>query len=491
MKKVVNAVYITSSILASTSGKAEVKVIYGKDHRKEVSHASAFVQELARSTATLIPVKELTPDPDNAASYKLSQTTLKQWLENSSSSKSVRKLFSDDIVAATKEGITFCTTERFVNQPNPGMCSGFLIAPDLIVTAGHCKELENFCSDYKWVFDFKTDKDTGRAPTDVGQDNVYGCKRVVSGALSTVLNLDYAIVQLDRFVKGRRPLKISTDKTIADQTPLVMIGSPSGLPLKVASGAAVRTNVHPFFFSANLDSYQGNSGSAVFNSKTWVVEGILVRGETDFVKNPVLMCVQSNMCKDSKCRGEDVSRMTSIPEVAVMKTLNDAAFTGDVETLKSVLKLNTWVDFYDSNRQSPLMKAARGARTEALKLLLAKGADLNLIDVDGNTVLHHLVLTLNDKSADALDVLVAAKIDLEKKNFAGETALRVAGRLKNSAAARLLIKAGADKNSVDKKGETILFDFARAGKQEEISELLDLGVNPEIKNFKGFNAFGG
>ena len=62
------------------------------------------------------------------------------------------------------------------------------------------------------------------------------------------------------------------------------------------------------FRSLHLDTYGGNSGSPVFNAATHEVEGILVRGETDFTSNGT--CNVSLVCPTSGCRGEDVTRAT-------------------------------------------------------------------------------------------------------------------------------------------------------------------------------------
>ena len=61
---------------------------------------------------------------------------------------------------------------------------------------------------------------------------------------------------------------------------------------------------------ANLDTYGGNSGSAVFNAKTGLVEGILVRGEQDYVQKGD--CRVSNVCPADGCRGEDVTKILSV-----------------------------------------------------------------------------------------------------------------------------------------------------------------------------------
>ena len=91
-----------------------------------------------------------------------------------------------------------------------------------------------------------------------------------------------------------------------------VIGHPVGLPAKVAGGAIVRDNTPNPFFVANLDTYGGNSGSPVFNSRTHRVEGILVRGERDFVARG--NCTVSFVCPTTGCRGEDVTRITKLRE---------------------------------------------------------------------------------------------------------------------------------------------------------------------------------
>jgi hypothetical protein len=102
---------------------------------------------------------------------------------------------------------------------------------------------------------------------------------------------------------------------IDDRTPIVVIGHPSGLPTKIAGGAKVRDNSNDIFFSANLDTFGGNSGSAVFNEKSGEVVGILVRGENDYVNDKDRECQVVNKCADNECRGEDVTRIENIRQL--------------------------------------------------------------------------------------------------------------------------------------------------------------------------------
>lgn len=418
--KFVKVAILSSLVVPSVF--AGPKVIYGEDNRLEVFDAPLNQQQWARSTATMVPSKNIVPHPTLAGVLQLNQQTLKQSLESADMSKHAM-LMTPKIQKAAAAGMTFCEGTRFVDQPTPGYCSGFLIGPDLLVTAGHCVDIDDFCKDMKWVFDFQVEQGTANAGTEVKPENVYSCKRVVSSALSMFLGLDYGLIQLDRKVVGRKALPVRNKDKVGNSDALVVIGSPSGLPLKVAGGAKVRTNTHAGYFVANLDTFQGNSGSAVFNETTGVVEGILVRGEDDYRPNFAKMCIEAYTCKDNECRGEDVSRMLTIPEIAVQTALVAAAEAGNVAEIENLSKIKFWVDFYGADGQSVLIKAAAKGQPEVLKVLLAKGADVNLQDADGNNALHLAVLA---NSPESIKILVSAGGKADVKNAEGKTALELA-----------------------------------------------------------------
>ncbi|MCM2350952.1 MAG: trypsin-like peptidase domain-containing protein [Bacteriovoracaceae bacterium] len=413
---------LSGALLFQVTPEAHARVIYGEDHRVEVFQATSFQQNLASSAATMIASSSLF---EKSSKYmEVSQKdTLRKFLES-----------------MTDSGLPACKSERFLEQPIAGNCSGFLIAPDLLVTAGHCVTDESACNDNQWVFDYKVDKFSKKGGAKMPKENVYNCKKVMSQSLNSALNLDYAVVQLDRPVSGRTPLEINNGDELKNYTKLLIIGSPTGLPLKVAAGAHVRENEHPHYFKANLDSFGGNSGSGVFNANSGTVEGILVRGERDFEVDWINECVKSYRCQDSSCQGEAVTRLTVIPEVGIQRALNQAALEGDMENLSKLLKLGTWVDFYSKDGQSALMKAAQGGKVLAIEALLNAGAVANLQDAQGNSSLHHLAKNLNKKTEAALDLLLAKGAKLELKNANGETALSIAA--KNSNAEGVMILTG-------------------------------------------------
>lgn len=259
----------------------DVEVIYGEDNRLDVYESTdELYLSLAESTAAMISWDDI--ERKNLFAYELSE------------SDNHRKL---------------CDDEPFSSQPQHGMCSGFLVAPDLLVTAGHCIESMSDCRNFAWVFNYKME-DADSFSSVLSLNDVYSCVEIVERSLQG--DDDYALIRLDTSVAGREPLEYRTGGKVEDGANLVVIGHPTGMPTKIADGAWVRENNNRKYFMSNLDTYGGNSGSAVFNSDTGVVEGILVAGEQDYEYDYLSGCYNSYMCDDDGCRGETVTRITNI-----------------------------------------------------------------------------------------------------------------------------------------------------------------------------------
>jgi V8-like Glu-specific endopeptidase len=282
MKNILLISALTSLSLTALSSTKRLDVIYGEDNRKDVfeSQDSALV-ELSKSTAAMIPSENL--------------KTIKGDIQ---------------IQSQTLEDRGICAKERFSKQIAAASCSGFLVAPNILVTAGHCIKAEEDCKGYKWVFDYKVDY-TDQGAINVPKSSVYSCKRIISQTLDQSTRDDFAVIELNRKVTDRRPLSFRRKGKIEVGTQLAVIGHPTGIATKISDGASVRS-LQTKFFVTNLDTYGGNSGSAVFNIKTGEVEGILVRGENDYVYDSSQGCQVSNVCTNDGCRGEDVTYITNI-----------------------------------------------------------------------------------------------------------------------------------------------------------------------------------
>lgn len=260
------------------------KVIYGIDNRVDTYACSDNMYvELAKSTAAMVPNQNLLATNDGR--ILLGGSSLE------------------------RRGI--CSSERFSKQLTAANCSGFLVGSNRLVTAGHCIKSIKDCKDFKWVFDYTVESED-QPWAIVDRKAVYGCKKIVQ----TVLNNqdDWALIELDRIAVERSPLqyRVLGKPRIGDN--LVVIGHPSGLPQKIADGAKIRS-LKEKYFTANLDTYGGNSGSAVFNADTGIIEGILVRGATDYVYDSNQGCRVSNRLPQNGGRGEDVTYITNIPQL--------------------------------------------------------------------------------------------------------------------------------------------------------------------------------
>ncbi|MBU2530162.1 MAG: serine protease [Elusimicrobia bacterium] len=309
MKKLISILFLATFILPFTLANlsASEKVIYGDDNRLDYNKMSASMKTLADSVVSFWKSADVTPNGD---SFKLATSN-----------------FGDTM--------GLCPEERFREQKMGAFCSGSLVGEDLVMTAGHCVDSEYACKDTKLVFGFSI-KDTEKgAPDTIAKTEVYSCKNIVKRFLgdepgegdATNLKADYALIKLDRKVKGHSPLPINRAKTPAVGAKIFVIGHPVGLPVKLAGGASVRTTVEGnAFFVANLDTYGGNSGSPVFNTKTNLIEGILVRGETDFVSTAA-GCRISNVETNTGGRGEDVTKVSILS--AFIPELSKAAVTAD------------------------------------------------------------------------------------------------------------------------------------------------------------------
>ncbi len=385
----------------------DTRVIYGEDNRKETYDATPIQRLLAESTAAMIPNKNML-DVDGEHSLLPPQSF--------------------------KNTYSLCEEERFKDQPTSASCSGFLISPDILVTAGHCITSQKGCEEVSWVFDYKVKKENNRADVLIPNENIYKCQKVIETMLDGrgEESRDFAVIKLDRPVKKARALLYRTRGKINQGSGIYVIGHPTGLPQKVTDGGKVFENTSKRYFVSNLDTYGGNSGSAVFNALTNQVEGILVRGAKDFVEDSCGLRsnkVDENMVSEvNEPLGESVSRITDIPALMARKSLFMAVKKGDLALLKKLSKNGNYLHLTDNTGNTLLHEAARNYKVDVLRYLLTK--DIN--------------------------------INAQNQNF--ETPLHIAAYVNSKKSVKLLLKNGAnllikDKFGVYPSGRTMLFSF--------------------------------
>ena len=109
----------------SAGAMSTPKAIFGKDDRKEWFELGNPLQSLASATVAMIDRSNLIETPDG---YAISPKV-----------KDYR----------TWAGL--CPKVRFAEQPTAADCTGFLVGPDLMVTAGHCVSDQYPCNSYAIV----------------------------------------------------------------------------------------------------------------------------------------------------------------------------------------------------------------------------------------------------------------------------------------------------------------------------------------------------
>ena len=128
---------------------------------------------------------------------------------------------------------------------------------------------------------------------------------------------------------------------------------------------------------------------------------------------------------------------------------------------------------------APVADAAMRQDVEAVRGLIARGADPDAAHGDGFTALHWAV---QQGDVEIVTLLLDAGADVEARTRLGShTPLHVASRSAQAAAVRALLAAGADARAVTATGATALHFAAGAGSDGAVAALLDHGADADAR----------
>jgi len=122
--------------------------------------------------------------------------------------------------------------------------------------------------------------------------------------------------------------------------------------------------------------------------------------------------------------------------------------------------------------------AEAGDRPTALRLLSAKGTNVNQAGADGTTAI--MYAAAND-DVELVRALIKAGANVKLKNQFGTSAITEAAIIGSAPILDALIKAGADPNFKNTEGETPLMAAARSGKVDAAKRLLEAGADIKAK----------
>jgi MYXO-CTERM domain-containing protein len=276
-------------------------VVYGTDDRQDVyAHPDMNLRTLAQQSIVAL-MRDTAIDVSDPMAVRYTGTT------------------------TLREAQDLCPGQRFENDPTHAHCSGTLIDNDIVLTAGHCftapgadAAMPNNCANTRFVFKYHHEAAGRLAP--ITAADVFSCAEIITSVERMNpdgTRQDYAFVRLDRSAAPRfTPASVAraNGPTMMGQS-VSVIGFGSGIPAKIDSGGTVTDlrTMEGDYFETNFDTFQGNSGSGVFDTTTRSLIGLLVRGATDYVRADGGMCQVVNVCASTpggaNCNGESVNRL--------------------------------------------------------------------------------------------------------------------------------------------------------------------------------------
>jgi V8-like Glu-specific endopeptidase len=448
---------------------------FGKDDRMEIKDVSG-AKDYARATAVMINKKYIVNNKIKAGTLR---DRLKRQFGSSKFDKNV----------------------KFLDQPTVANCTGFLIAPDIIATAGHCIKDKSKLKDYVWVFDFTLDKYSSyRGEITLDPNDIYEVAGSISDKLSySPVVEDYAFLRLTR-KSDRRPYRFRTSGKVSLFSNVYTIGAPTGLPLKFVDNSFVVDNSRSTYFKNNIDGFPGNSGGPVFN-KNGFIEGIHVRGNVelsqgkwtgDYKYDEECGCITTvNWETTVGNYGSQAHKITSVPADVLYGALYDnlvyAIENNDMDRLEDWLVYSFMVDHkYTASKGRLEFIAAKKNNLKALKMIMAKSKQKNMKDANGRNLIFYAI---NNGNNDMLVYLLRLGTSPNTADKYNDTPLHWALKNDKSEIAKTLVDRGASVKVKNGQGDTPLHIAARGGDMPMVRLLVDKGASLTTTNNKGYTAF--
>ncbi|XP_048242766.1 uncharacterized protein LOC124128465 isoform X2 [Haliotis rufescens] len=132
-----------------------------------------------------------------------------------------------------------------------------------------------------------------------------------------------------------------------------------------------------------------------------------------------------------------------------------ASEAGNLEEVKRLLTtLGVNVNYRGEGSRTPVMAAVVRGHRDVVKLLVNKGADVSLVDKDGNNILHYACMEGDVETVKC--VLSRNMVDINSRGQRSRTPVMLAAGWGNGELVELLVNEGADVSLVDDEGYNIL-----------------------------------
>jgi hypothetical protein len=152
------------------------------------------------------------------------------------------------------------------------------------------------------------------------------------------------------------------------------------------------------------------------------------------------------------------------------QSLFNAAVSGDANGVRAFLRQGARLNALNKDGNTPLFTAVNSIQIDSVRALLESGADPNFANSAGNTPLilaadrggENFMMNRdrNPAANPILKLLLENKANIDAQNHDGETALMIACGVRNLEGCRILIAAGASRESKDRNGKSV-FDLIK------------------------------
>jgi hypothetical protein len=250
---------------------------------------------------------------DRIERYEIQTTQLQDAAKRSAATFRLAELEHDatlDVWSATMPKTLgadqmLCDGQKFADQPAVAWCSATLIADDIMVSAGHCFDYYP-CTDFAIVFDYAYDAapmDPMAAAKNIPAAKVYKCAEMLAHKYDVDYDMnrgvDYSVFRLDRPVTDRMPAPVNWSDPLINGQPAYVIGHPSRIPQKLATGTVLEGTMNPDFVVHDADVFGGNSGGGLFDASGTLI-GIHVHSSAQrYVTSPTGTCKVVAVCGDN------------------------------------------------------------------------------------------------------------------------------------------------------------------------------------------------
>jgi uncharacterized protein len=163
--------------------------------------------------------------------------------------------------------------------------------------------------------------------------------------------------------------------------------------------------------------------------------------------------------------------------------LMESALRGETSVVNALLDRGATINATDEDRRQALHYAAKNEQHDGtvVRLLLEHGADPLALSKEGVTPVMEAASGMGGGTVINAVAMIAYAKEVNQRDTDGNTALLIASTEANTIVVRALLRAGANPNLANSKGELPITAAARNGLSDRVQLLLAFGADPSLR----------